>query len=112
MTWRTTLRQYREEFIRDKDKLQQASAHHLSKDQLQEVEHLQNQLHIQLINIHDLKQHIKTHCRIIESETGRHHGQLRDETVAEHENIYDDYQRLTTTLEELKDEFNNFMNRV
>ena len=67
-SWREALRGYREEFAKDKIKLQDVTRHSLSKDQLQDVEHLQNQFHIQLINIHDLKHAIKAHHRTMEME--------------------------------------------
>ena len=60
-SWRENLRQYRDEFSKDKIKLQDAVSQPLSKEQLQDVEHLHNQFHIQLINIHDLKHAIKAH---------------------------------------------------
>ena len=111
-TWRDTLRQYREEFTQDKQKLQQAVSQPLSKEQLQDVEHLHNQFHIQLINIHDLKQAIKNHDRKMKFETAQNHGQLEDETVVEHEKLFDQYQHLETTLLELREEFNRFLERT
>lgn len=108
-TWRDALRQQREEFTRDKIKLQESSRLALSKDQFQDVEHLHNQFHIQLINIHDLKQSIKTHCRMMEVEKAGHDGQLKEETLATHENLYDRYQRLDATLHDLRQEFQSFL---
>ena len=35
-------------------------------------------------------------------------GQVSDETLAEHENLYDDYQSLEHTLQELQEEFEHF----
>jgi len=107
-TWRESLRTYRDEFSQDRVKLQQAVGQPLSKDQLQEVEHLHNQFHIQLINIHDLKQSIKIHERNISFEASGE-GQLREETVARHENLHDQYQTLSQTLHELRDEFSRFL---
>jgi len=109
--WRSTLRNYREEFNQDKLKLQQASSSDLSKEQLQDVEHLHNQLHIQLINIHDLKQAIKAHNRTIENERAGTYG-LRDETLAEHETLYSQYQSLENTLQDLRTEFDGFLSRT
>jgi hypothetical protein len=110
--WRESLRQYREEFTQAKAKLQQTVSQPLSKDQLQDVEHLHNQFHIQLINIHDLKQAVKGHDRKMAYETGVNAGQLNDETVAEHENLFDQHQHLEQTLLELRDEFKSFLNRT
>jgi seryl-tRNA synthetase len=110
-SWRQTLRQYREEFTQAKTKLQLAASRTLSKDQLQEVEHLHNQFHIQLINIHDLKQTIKNHDRKIGYEMREQKG-LNEETVAEHETLFSQYQRLEHTLQELREEFDSFLSRT
>jgi hypothetical protein len=110
--WRESLRKYREEFTQDKTKLQQAVGQPLSKDQLQDVEHLHNQFHIQLINIHDLKQSIKVHDRKMNFEMNNNAGQLNDETVAEHENLFDQYQSLEHTLIDLREEFDRFLQRT
>jgi hypothetical protein len=109
--WRQTLRQYRDEFTQDKTKLQQAASRTLSKDQLQVVEHLHNQFHIQLINIHDLKQAIKTHDRKIGYEMREQNG-LNEETVADHENLFNQYQSLEHTLQDIREEFNHFLARA
>jgi hypothetical protein len=107
-TWREALRNSRDEFTKHKHTLQQTAGHPLSKDQLQQVEHLQNQFHIQLINIHDLKHAIKAQCRAIEFEM-KDAGQLKEETYAKHEDLFDQYQNLTATLQELRSEFNSFL---
>ena len=111
-TWRETLRQYRDELTQHKNRLQQAAGQPLSKEQLQEVEHLHNQFHIQLINIHDLKQAIKMHDRRLSIEVAANNGQLNEEALAEHENLFDQYQTLDHTLQDLRDEFNQFLNRT
>ena len=110
--WREKLRQYREEFTQDKTKLQQAASQPLSQDQLKDVEHLHNQFHIQLINIHDLKQSIKVHERKMNFEISVNDNQLNEETLAEHENILGEYQHLEQTLLELRDEFDQFLERT
>jgi hypothetical protein len=109
--WRQTLREYRDEFTQDKTKLQQAASRALSKDQLQEVEHLHNQFHIQLINIHDLKHSIKVHHRLIEFELREHKG-MREETLADHENLFDQFQNLDVTLQDLRGEFDRFISKT
>ncbi len=107
-TWRDSLRSSRDELNQFKQRLEQIAGKSLSKEQLQDVEHYHNQFHIQLINIHDLKQSIKSHDRKISFETAANSGQLSEETVAEHENLFDQFQTLTGTLQELKDQFNGF----
>ncbi len=111
-SWREKLRQYRDEFSKDKIKLQDTVSQTLSKDQLQQVEHLHNQFHIQLINIHDLKHAIKAHEQKISYEMNVNQGKLHAETVAYHENLLDQYQHLDSTLLELREEFDSFLSRT
>ena len=111
-TWRDSLRNFRDEFTQDKAKLQQAVSQPLSKELLRDVEHLHNQFHIQLINIHDLKHAIKAHEQRINYEMSVNGGKLNAETVAQHENIFDQFQRLDTTLLELREEFDQFLSRT
>ena len=111
-TWRERLRQYRDELSKDKRKLQDAASQPLSKDQLQDVEHLHNQFHIQLINIHDLKHAIKTHDQKMNYEKNVNNGMLHAETLATHENLLDQYQTLDLTLQELRAEFDGFLTRA
>jgi hypothetical protein len=108
-TWRDALRKYRDEFTQDNIKLQYAASPSLSKDQLQEVEHLHNQFHIQLINIHDLKHLIKVHQRLIDYEMREHKGNLKDETLARHEDLFEQFQNLDLTLQDLRSEFDQFI---
>ena len=110
--WRDKLRNYREEFNQNEARLRQVAGQPLSKEQLQDVEHLHNQFHIQLINIHDLKQAIKNHDRKVSYETETHSGQLNDETLNDHENLYDQYQSLEHRLLDLREEFNGFLERA
>ena len=111
-TWRETLRLYRDELTQHKTRLQQAAGQPLSKAQLQEVEHLHNQFHIQLINIHDLKHAIKVHDRKMGFDVSANNGQFNEETFSEHENLFDQYQTLDHTLQDLRDEFKHFLSRT
>lgn len=110
--WREKLRHYRDEFSQDETKLRQVAGQDLTKDQLQDVEHLHNQFHIQLINIHDLKQAIKAHDRKLSFEVSGNNGQLNEDTVADHESLLEQYQSLGQTLGDLREEFNKFLNRT
>src|SRR5688572_18943029 len=92
--WREKLRQYRESFQKNEIQLQQTTRQPLSKEQLQDVEHLHNQFHIQLINIHDLKQAIKGHDRRMNFEKSALNGHVNEESLAEHEKLFDEYQSL------------------
>ncbi|HZF64146.1 MAG TPA: hypothetical protein VEZ55_06675 [Chitinophagaceae bacterium] len=107
--WRQILRNYREEFNDCRKALQETCKKDLTKNQLQEVEHFDNQFHIQLINIHDLKQSIKSHSRKIESESTEG-GTPTEATFAYHEDLLDQFLLLENTLQELRDDFRNFVN--
>ncbi|MBS1620659.1 MAG: hypothetical protein JST10_00175 [Bacteroidetes bacterium] len=111
-TWREALRHYKDEFTSDKSRLQQVASQPLSKDELQQVEHLHNQFHIQLINIHDLKQAIKTHDRMLSFKSAGEEVQLNEDAMANHENLFEQYQSLENTLKELREEFTVFLNRT
>ena len=106
--WRQILRNYREEFQENKKALQASCRKTLSKDQLQEVEHFDNQFHIQLINIHDLKQNIKHHERQIQFEASKDDN-APDELYTKHEDLLDEFIHLENTLQELRLEFQNFI---
>lgn len=110
--WRETLRSYRDEFGKLKLQLLKIAAHQSLKEDLLQVEHLDNQLHIQLINIHDLKHAIKNHDRKLQTELQEHDGKLSDETLAQHEILHDEYQSLEQTLQDIKEEFSLFAART
>ena len=110
--WREKLRNYREEFTQDETKLRQVAGGPLSKDQLQDVEHLHNQFHIQLINIHDLKQAVKTHDRKINFEKAAFNGSANEDSIARHEELNQEYDALVQTLHNLRTEFTGFLERT
>jgi len=89
--WRESLHSLRDEFNKLKHELQNVANKALSKDQLTGLEHYQNQLHIQLINIHDLKQAVKSHDKKVQYEVSENQGNITDDTYAEHEHLYDEY---------------------
>jgi len=111
-TWREQLRQFRDEFNQDEARLRQVASQPLSKAQLQDVEHLHNQFHIQLINIHDLKQAIKIHDRKMNFEMTAFNGLVNEESYTRHEKLSDEYQSLKNTLQDLRNEFDQFLNRT
>jgi hypothetical protein len=106
--WRQILRNYREEFQDCKKALQEICRNSLSKDQLQEVEHYDNQFHIQLINIHDVKQSIKNHERKIHQEAEN----ISDETYATHEQLLNEFLSLEGMLQELRADFKQFVSKI
>lgn len=108
--WRENLRHYKEEFTGYKTKLQEMTGRSLSKNAMTDVEHYQNQFHIQLINIHDLKQAIKLHDRKLQLESSAN--QLSDELLNDHEKIHDQYHIQEHTLDDLRSDFKNFTRSV
>ena len=107
-SWISVLRSLREEISKLKSRLIPIASRQVNKDILLEVEHLDNQFHIQLINIHDLKQAIKWHERKIEFEKVGPEGHVSEETLQKHENLFDEFESLKNTLEELQQEFREF----
>ena len=107
--WRDTLRSFRDQFTQHKTRLREVAGSQTHRDILLEIEHLDNQFHIQLINIHDLKQAIKNHDRKINAEKVSNNGSISDEILARHENLYDEYQSLESTLHVISDEFDKFI---
>ena len=104
--WRQILRNYRDEFHDCEKALLETCKRTLSKDHFTQVEHFQNQFDIQLNNIHDLKQTIKTHERKVQLETSG------EEVYAQHEHLLNEFLSLESTLQELREEFKNFINNT
>lgn len=104
--WRQILRNYREEFHNCEKALLEMCKQSLTKDHFTQVEHFQNQFDIQLKNIHDLKQTIKVHERKVQLETSG------DGMYSAHENLLNEFLSLENTLQELREEFKNFINNT
>lgn len=111
-TWRQLLRSYRDELTQLKNQLRQIALHVSKKDQLQDVEHYENQFHIQLINIHDLKHSIKAHDQKASLERLSNNCQVSDITWAMHERLHEQYERLDHMLNELKGAFKEFLAKL
>ena len=111
-TWRDSLRSCRDDLNQLKKQLQQTAAQNLTRDQLHDVEHYHNQFHIQLINVHDLKQSFKSHDRRVQFETSANSGQLAEDTIAEHERLFEEFQSLDSTIKNLREEFGDFIHRT
>lgn len=105
--WRQALRTFRDELGHDKKELESLCRAAHSKEQLHEIEHLHNQFHIQLINIHDLKQTIKAHERRLQLESPP-----SDDLLTQHEELFDRFSGMEATLEALRNEFNTFRNQL
>src|SRR6476660_4488734 len=104
--WRQILRSYRDEFHSCEKALLDMCKRSLSKDHFTQVEHFQNQFDIQLRNIHDLKLTIKSHEKKVQQTDN-------DESLyAAHESLLNEFLSLESTLQELRDEFRNFINNT
>ena len=106
--WRQILRNYREELQEYQKVLQETCQNTLSKDDLKWVEHYDNQFHIQLINIHDLKQCIKNHERKILFQGDN----ISEQTYTEHENLLNEFLAQENTLQELRNGFKGFVSKI
>ncbi len=107
--WREALHSYRDEFNHLKSNLLKAANQSLSKEQYSQLDHFQNLIHIQLINIHDLKQSIKTHDRQVNYEVTSKNNQISDETLMHHERLYEEFQTLERTLDDVRTDINDFI---
>jgi hypothetical protein len=110
--WREQLRHLRDEFNTNEVKLRQVAGLSLTKDQLLVVERLHNQFHIQLINIHDLKQSIKAHDRKINFERSAFNGNANEDSLQRHEELQHELVNLKNTLQVLQADFNDFLGQV
>ncbi len=87
----------------------QDSALQTGKDQLLELEHFDNQFHIQLINIHDLKQEIKQHERLMAFEASQSDSYSK-EVFVKQERLLDCFLVLENGLQQLRSDFRDFVN--
>lgn len=110
--WRETLRSFKDEFQQMKQQLQDKAKGHTHKEDLLQVEHLDNQLHIQLINIHDLKQAIKQHDKKVLLEVAQKESSISESTLLDHEKLFDAYTSLDNTLQDIRHEYDRFTNRT
>ena len=112
-SWKETLRFYRDELRMLQVMLQNAVNKPLSKDEQTELEHLQNQLHIQLINVHDLKHAVKLHDLKLSFEISGNTGSFFSDNVpAYHENLYSNYQFLENVVSELHNDIKHFVTAI
>ncbi len=110
--WREKLHSYREEFNQLKSRLEQAALNATSPQQLSELEHFQNQLHIQLINIHDLKQAVKANEKFVSNGMQKNNGDYSGYSFADHDNLGKEFNGLEQTLHELRGGLTDFLNKL
>lgn len=110
--WIEQLHSYRDELNELNQKLQQTAARPLSKEDLTELEHFQNQFQIQLINVHDVKQEAKQLNKKVQYQLSTSNRNVSEETYHDYEKVADDYESLEHTLTELRDDFQRFVTHV
>ncbi|WP_127128171.1 hypothetical protein [Pseudoflavitalea rhizosphaerae] len=109
--WRETLRSDKASVSELDTRLQDMAGKQSTEEVLIEIDHFHNQFYIQQLNIHDLKHAIRSHQQQIDAEMKLHHGQVNDNTINDHERLYDNFQQLEHTLRDLKDDFAVFIDR-
>lgn len=107
--WRSSLREYRHKIQSLKQQLPQMTDRYHDKEDLLQIDHFENQFHIQLVNIHDLKQMIKNHEKSILLDPFGAKGVLQEKILADHAHLLDDYQILHQTMDELIGEYDIFL---
>ena len=110
--WIEQLHSYRDELNQFNVQLQQTAQQPLSKDDLTELEHFQNQFQIQLINVHDVKQEAKQLSRKVQYQLSTSNRDVSEETYHDYEKVADDYETLEQTLTELRNEFSRFVTMI
>src|SRR4051812_13848316 len=89
--WIEQLHSYREELNQLNQQLQQTAERQLTKEDLTELEHFQNQFQIQLINVHDVKQEAKQLSRKVQYQLSVSGNDISEETYHDYEKLADDY---------------------
>ncbi|MFL9484219.1 hypothetical protein ACI6Q2_15670 [Chitinophagaceae bacterium LWZ2-11] len=107
--WRHALHSYRDEFNKVNKQLPKVVQGPLTTEDLTELGHFQNQFYIQLINIHDLRKALKQHNQKVNHEVSHNGGHVSEKTVSDHAYLHDQYQMLEHTLQDIKHDYQNFV---
>lgn len=100
--WISHLRTYIDDINDLKNKLYKWAANKSDHDELVLVERYHNQLHIQLINLHDLKHSIRLHIKEFKLGPGADYAE-------KHQELEDQYDFLIKDLDQLKTDFTAFI---
>jgi hypothetical protein len=107
---REILASHREKINVLQKELLKFAAKSLPKEDLTDLEHYQNQFHIQLINIHDLKHDLKLFQHLLKSDT-----HLQDspsgETATRHQELLGQFHTLENLLRNLENDFSDFVKK-
>ncbi len=88
--------------------LLQFAAKSLPKEDLTDLERFNNRFHIQLINIHDVRDELKVHQQHLKSES-KISDSLSAEALGQHKELTDQFHTLESLLHDLDQDFNEFM---
>jgi small-conductance mechanosensitive channel len=110
-SWRDALRSEREKLTRHKSDLGELATSETNPELMTEIGHLDNQFYIQLINIHELRQAIKRHDRML-TDQDNDADKVSEHVLAKHDTLFDDYQSLETILHNLRQEFDFFVRQA
>lgn len=105
---REALSNHRDSINKSQKQLLKVASQRLAKEDLTDLEHYQNQFHIQLINIHDLKHSIKFYDHQLEA-AQRSPGGIPSHLEEERKKIDEEYQYLENTLADLNRDFETFV---
>ena len=89
-------------------RLQDISSMYSKEEVKAQVEHFQNQFIIQRNNLEELKKKIKNHEHHLSQDAIHHAQHLTKETLAEHDQLRQDYMGLVKVVVELKNDFYKF----
>lgn len=107
---REILKDYRDSINHSQKSLLKVAAMRLNKEDLTDLEHYQNQFHIQLINIHDLKHDLKAYQHRLKVESHLHDG-VSNETLQKHTELSGQFELLEGIIKGLNKDFEDFIQK-
>ncbi|MFV0606939.1 MAG: hypothetical protein ACK5NK_13985 [Niabella sp.] len=107
---REALAEQRDAINQSQKELLKLAAKRLEKDDLTDLEHYQNQFHIQLINIHDLKHDLKSFLQLLKMES-RLQDSVSEEMVKKQQELDGEFTSLQETLQNLQNDFGEFLSK-
>ncbi len=107
---RDVMVEHRDKIHKMQKDLLKFAAHRLPKDDLTDLEHYQNQFHIQLINIHDLRHDLKLIQQRLKTELHVHED-VSESALRKHSDISSQFDTLEKLLDDLESDFNEFLQR-
>ncbi len=108
---REELSKFREAINDSQKTLLGVASKRLNKDDLEDLEHYQNQFHIQLINIHDMRHELKV-CQHRLKVEGHLENGTSEETMEQFNQLSREYESLESALTQLRLDFDDFISRT